>query len=196
MIALSLKGLELLPEVESTFRSLCRINLAHAELMQNHPAGAQKAFEEALPYMLHAGNFLGRVADLFYQARLAFYTGHSDRAELLCQQWKKKFVEMAGAAGVTVQPAAEIPAARGLDVVESILLLEHNQIEEAERLLVKTLEQLGWGSWMELHGFIELAQLRHRQRNGAGSAGNPDAYEPFGSSTCCLCRGAGCPVCC
>ena len=169
LIALSVKGLELLPEVEATFRSLCRINLAHAELMQNHPEDAQKAFENALPFMLNAGNFLGAVADLFYQARLAFYTGHSDSAEILCQQWKKKFMEIAGAADLTSQSAMEIPAARGLDVVQSILLLERGQNEEAERLLVRTLEQLGWGSWMELHGFIELAHLRHRQGNSAGA---------------------------
>jgi hypothetical protein len=86
LIALSFKGLELLPEVEATFRSLCRINLAHAELMRNHPEDAQKAFENALPFMLNTGNFLGAVADLFYQARIAFYTGHSDNAEILCQQ--------------------------------------------------------------------------------------------------------------
>jgi LuxR family transcriptional regulator, maltose regulon positive regulatory protein len=170
LIALSLKGLELLPEVEYTFRSLCKINLAHAELMQNDPVRAQKAFEEALPFMLNAGNFLGSVADLFYQARLAFYTGHQDRAEMLCQQWKRRFAEMAGssASGVDGQPAPEIPAARGLDVVQSLILLERNQIEEAERLLVKTLELLGWGSWMELHGFIELARLYDRRGNEAG----------------------------
>jgi LuxR family maltose regulon positive regulatory protein len=161
LIALSLKGLELLPESEHTFRSLCKINLAHAELMQNNPLGAQKAFEEALPFMLNAGNFLGAVADLFYQARLAFYTGHSERAEMICRQWKQKFAEMAGSPGVDdSQPAPEIPAARGLDVVQSMLLLERGQIEDAERLLVKLLELLGWGSWMELHGFIELARLR------------------------------------
>ncbi len=168
LIALSLKGLELLPEVEATFRSLCRINLAHAELMQNHPEAAQKAFEQALPYMLKAGNFLGAVADLFYQARLAFYTGQYDRAERICQDWRKKFAEMASASEANGQPAAEIPAARGLEVVQSILLLERHQIEEADRLLVKALELLGWGSWMELHGFIELARLRHMQRNDAG----------------------------
>lgn len=168
LIALSLKGLELLPEMEYTFRSLCMINLAHAELMQNNPPGAQKAFEEALPYMLHAGNYLGSVADLFYQARLAFYMGDRDRAEMICQQWKKKFSELTAASGLDGQPAPEIPAARGLDVVQSIILLERNQIEEAERLLVKTLELLGWGSWMELHGFVELARLRHAQGNEAG----------------------------
>ena len=168
LIALSLKGLELLPEVETTFRSLCRINLAHAELMQNHPQAAQKAFEETLPYMLNAGNFLGAVADLFYQARLAFYIGQQDRAERICLDWKKKFVEMASASEATGQPAVEIPAARGLEVVQSILLLERDEIEQADRLLVKALEMLGWGSRMELHGFIELARLRHMQHNDAG----------------------------
>ena len=168
LIALSLKGLELLPEVEYTFRSLCKINLAHAELMQNNPAGAQKAFDEALPFMLNAGNFLGAVADLFYQARLAFYMGNQDRAEILCQEWKKKFTEMASSSGVDGLPAPEIPAARGLDIVQSLILLERNQIENAEHLLVKTLELLGWGSWMELHGFIELASLYDRRGNDAG----------------------------
>jgi ATP/maltotriose-dependent transcriptional regulator MalT len=169
LIALSLKGLELLPEVEYTFRSLCMINLAHAELMQNNPPGAQKAFEEALPFMLNAGNYLGSVADLFYQARLAFYTGHDDQAEMICQQWKKKFANMAASSGLDGQSVLEIPAARGLDVVHSMILLERNQIEEAERLLVKTLELLGWGSWMELHGFVELARLRHALGDDAGA---------------------------
>ncbi len=169
LIALSLRGLELLPEVEYTFRSLCKINLAHAELMQNNPVGAQKAFEEALPFMLNAGNYLGSVADLFYQARLAFYTGHPDRAEAICQEWKKKFTEMAASSGgVDSESVPEIPAARGLDIVQSLILFERNQIEEAEHLLVQTLGLLGWGSWMELHGFIQLIHLRHMQGNRAG----------------------------
>ena len=168
LIDLSLKGLELLSEVEYTFRSLCRINLAHAELMQNNPVGAQKAFEEALPFMLNAGNFLGAVADLFYQARLAFYEGDVDQAEMICQEWKKKFETMASSSEV-IDQSPEIPAARGLDIVESIILIERNQIEEAERLLVKTLELLGWGSWMELHGFVELARLRHLCGNNIGA---------------------------
>jgi LuxR family maltose regulon positive regulatory protein len=132
--------------------------------MQNNPTGAQKAFEEALPFMLNAGNFLGAVANLFYQARLAFYMGHHQRAETICQEWKKKFRDMATSSGLP-----EIPAARGLDIVQSLILVERNQLEEAERLLVKTLELLGWGSWMELHGLIVLARLRHLRGNAAGA---------------------------
>ena len=170
LIDLSLKGLELLPELERTFRSLCKINLAHAELMQNNPQGAKEAFDQALPLMLSAGNYLGSVAALFYQARLAFYTGHSERAETICRQWKGKFAELAGRSGVNGgQTVAEIPAARGLDVVRAMLLLERGQLAEAESLLIETLELLGWGSWMELHGFIELARLRFAQGDESGA---------------------------
>ena len=119
--------------------------------------------------MLNAGNYLGAVADLFYQARLAFYMGQIDSAESLCQQWKKKFAEIASSSDVVESRSApEIPAARGLDVVQSIILLERDQRDEAEHLLVKTLELLGWGSWMELHGFVELAQLYNLRGNEAG----------------------------
>jgi LuxR family maltose regulon positive regulatory protein len=87
---------------------------------------------------------------------------------MVCQQWKKKFTEIAAASSMNDQPAQPIPAVRGLDVVQSILLLERNQFEDAERLLVKTLEMIGWGSWMELHGFIELARLQYTLGNEAG----------------------------
>jgi ATP/maltotriose-dependent transcriptional regulator MalT len=102
-------------------------------------------------------------------SRLAFYMVNVDQGEMVCQQWKKKFADIAITAGLKSQPVLEIPAVRGLDVVQSILLLERNQFEEAEHLLVKTLELLGWGSWMELHGFVELARLRHTQGNDAGA---------------------------
>ncbi len=154
LIALSLKGLELLPEAEKGIRSTCKINLAHAQLMQNRPVEAQRAFEEALPFQLEASNYLGGVTNIFYQVRLAYYLGQLDRAEALCREWKEKFAEMAGPA------RNEIPAIRGLDIVLSILLLEHGYFEEVERLLVQALDLPGWASWMELLGFIALARVR------------------------------------
>lgn len=168
LISLSLRGLELLPEVERTPRSICQINLAHAQTMQNDPVKAQKAFEHSMPSMLAAGNYLGAVAATFYMSRLAFYMVNVDQGEMICQQWKKKFADIALTSSVNSQPAPEIPAVRGLDVVQSMLLLERGQFEAAERLLVKTLELLGWGSWMEIFGFIELARLRHTLGNDAG----------------------------
>ena len=169
LISLSLKGLELLPEVEQTFRSTCRINLALAQLMQNNPIGAQKAFEDSLPSQLEAGNYLGAVTNIFYQARLAFYTGHLDRAENLLRQWKVRFTEMADSSALGNQVVRDVPAIRGLDIVQGFILQERNQLEETERLLVQTLNLIGWASWMELHGFIELARLYDLWGNDVGA---------------------------
>lgn len=162
LIALSLQGLELLPESERASRAICKINFAHAQLMQNNIIEAQKAFEEALPFMLEANNYLGGVTCIFYPARLAYYLGQIDRAETLCQQWKGKFSELAGS------PETASPTTRGLDTVLSLLLLDRGQFEQAERLLVRTLDVLGWASWMELHGFIILARLRYLRGNYPG----------------------------
>ena len=166
LISLSLKGLELLPEGENATRAICKINLAHAQTMQNNPVEANQAFEEALPFMLEGHNYLTGVTAIFYQARLAYYLGQLDRAEMLCRQWKVKFAEIA--AGASVRDSRDIPATRGLDIVLSLLLLERNQLDDAERLLVQALDLLGWASWMELHGFIILAQLRFLRGNTTG----------------------------
>lgn len=163
LINLSLTGLDLLPQTEGAVRAICRINLAHAQLMQNNAEGAQTALEEALPFMLDAGNYLGGVTSIFYQARLAYYLGQLEQAEMLCRRWKEKFAALLGLS------AADIPAIRGLDIVLSILLLERDQVEEAEQLLVQALDLPGWASWMELLGFLALARLRHLRGNDAGA---------------------------
>lgn len=168
MIALSLEGLELLPEVEHTFRSTCKINLAIAHLMQNDAAGALKPLEEALASALDAENILGVVTCIVYQARLAFYTGELDRSESILQQWKARFSEMAWTPLEGGQTALEIPATRGIDIIQAILLLERNQLDAAESLLVHALELLGWASWIELHGLITLARLLYSLENDTG----------------------------
>jgi len=168
LISLSAKGLELLPEVELTFRSTCRINLAIAQLMQNNAAEAQKPLQEALTFALEAGNILGVVTIIVYQARLAYYMGQLDQAASLCQHWKTRFAEMAGISATGGQTAGEIPAVRGLDIMVGLILLERNQLEEAEGLFARALELLGWASWIELHGFIMLARLHHLRGDTAG----------------------------
>ncbi len=163
LIALSIKGLELLPEGEKTIRSTCWINLAIAHLIRNDPVGADQAFNEALPYMLEGDNFLGVVTGVIYQARLAYILGNLDQAEKLCRQWQGKFAERSD------HPARDIPATRGLDIILSMLLLERDHFDEAERLLVQALEVLGWASWEELLGFVTLARLRVQRSNLPGA---------------------------
>ena len=167
-IALSQKGLDLLPETEHISRAICRINLAHAQTMQNNPIEAQRAFEDAMPSSLESRNFLSAVAASFYMSRLAFYMQSVDRGEIVCQHWKKVIRDVASFSDPDRLSVADVPALRGLDIVQSLILLERGQIEEAERLIVKSLDLLGWGSWMELFGFVELARLRFTLGNNAG----------------------------
>jgi LuxR family maltose regulon positive regulatory protein len=154
LIALSQKGLELLPEAEKSIRAICTINLAHAQSMQNLPEEARKAYEETLLLMTGGNNYLTTVTCVFYLARLAYYVGDLDRAEALCREWKARYAAMAP------HPERDIPATRGLDIVLALLHLERNSFDEAERLLTQALEVLGWASWMELLGFLLLARLR------------------------------------
>lgn len=154
LIALSLRGLELLPEAENAVRAICKVNLAHAQLIRNDPIKAQEAFDESLPFMIAASNYLGGVTCIFYQARLAYYLGQLEQAEHLCLHWKEKFAEMA------CQFGQEIPALRGLDIVLSILMVERGRFAEAETLLAQALDLPGWGSWMELLGYLGLVRLR------------------------------------
>jgi ATP/maltotriose-dependent transcriptional regulator MalT len=129
--------------------------------MQNNATEAHKPLEEALTFSLEAGNLLGVVTVVVYQARLAYYMGRMDQAASLCGQWKTRFAQMAGT-------AAEIPATRGLDIMLGFILLERSQLEEAERLFARALQTLGWASWIELHGFLLLARLYHLQSNEVG----------------------------
>ena len=167
-IALSQKGLNLLPETELISRSICLINLAHAQTMQNKPIEAQQAFESVMSPSLESRNFLSAVAASFYMSRLAFYMQSTDHGETVCQHWKKVITDVASSSTPDRQPVADVPALRGLDIVQGIILLERNQFEEAEHVLVKALELPGWGSWMELHGFVELARLRYQCGNDIG----------------------------
>jgi LuxR family maltose regulon positive regulatory protein len=134
--------------------------------MQNHPLEAQKAFDDALPFMLEAHNYLTGATAIFYQARLAYYLGQLDRAEALCREWKARFAQMAGE---QARDNRDIPATRGLDIVLSLLLIERNQLDAAEALLAQSLDLLGWASWMELHGFIVLAHVRRWRGNLSGA---------------------------
>jgi LuxR family transcriptional regulator, maltose regulon positive regulatory protein len=165
-IALSLKGLALLPEGENVTRAICKINLAHAQTMQNNPVESEQAFWETMPFMLESQNFLSAATAIFYLARLAYYQGRLEQAEALCREWKGKFAE---AAGIAPGDVWNIPATRGLDIVLSLILWERGQMDEAEQTLTQALALLGWASWMELHGFIILAHLLHQRGNAIGA---------------------------
>jgi len=153
VIALSLKSLELLPEVEKTVRSTCAITLAHAYLMMADVAEAEKALAVSLGMALEAGNFFSAVTAYFYQARIAYHLGRLERCIEICQEGLEKLTPN------FQHPDMEFPAIRSLYVPQAVVRLERNELAEAERLLSRATNLVGWAPWVELIAYTSLARL-------------------------------------
>jgi LuxR family maltose regulon positive regulatory protein len=162
LIALSRQALEVLPDTEKTARTVDTINLAHAYMSMSEPALAEAAFEETLRLAQSAGSGYSAVTAVFYLVRIALLRGNLRRAAEICDQ---------GRLLLRTNPAyssLDLPAARGLDIALSCLLLEQNDLAGAEQALGRGLDILGWASWMEVIGYASLARLNEMRRDSAG----------------------------
>jgi LuxR family maltose regulon positive regulatory protein len=162
LIALSREALRVLPESERTARSVDTINVAHAYMAMSEPVLAEAAFEETLRLAQEAGNGFSAVTAIFYLVRISFLRGELGRAAELIE-W--------GRALLTTNPAyagLDLPAARGLDVAQGMLLLEQNDLAGAEAALARGLDLLGWASWMEVIGYACRARLAEIRGDRAG----------------------------
>jgi LuxR family maltose regulon positive regulatory protein len=153
LIELSLKSLELLPEVEKPIRSTSTINLAHAYLMLGDVSEAEKALEASLRLAWESGNYFSAVTAVFYQARVAYQLGHLHRAVAICRDGLASFLPKFD------RPDQDFPAIRSLYVAEALVRLEWNELEEADRLLSLGANMTGWAPWVELIGYASLVRL-------------------------------------
>ncbi|MEI7769133.1 MAG: LuxR C-terminal-related transcriptional regulator [Chloroflexales bacterium] len=153
VIRLSVQSLDLLPPVEKTIRSTCSVTIAHGYLMLGDIGEAKKAFAESLQMALEAGNYFSAVTALFYQARVAYHTGQMDRAFEICRE---------GLANLTPRfhnPEQDLPAIRSLYVMQGVVLLEWNQLADAERLLDLATNRVGYAPWVEIIAYEALVRL-------------------------------------
>lgn len=153
LIALSLKSLELLPEVDKPIRSICAINLAFAHLMQVNIGEANEALLRSLQLALEAGNFYTAVTVFFYRARVAYAQGKLHEALAICEEGLAKLNPS------FVNPDQELPAIRSIYVVQGLIHLQFNDLTEAERLLTTASNMVGWAPWVELVGYAALIRL-------------------------------------
>jgi LuxR family maltose regulon positive regulatory protein len=153
LIDLSLKSLELLPEVEKSVRAICAINLAHAHMMRSDVPNVAKALSEALRLALEAGNYYTAVTAIFYQARLAYHLGQLHRSMEICDTGLARLNPLFD------HPEQEFPAIRSLYVAQAIVFLEWNDLETAGRLLELSTNLVGWAPWVELVGYAALVRL-------------------------------------
>jgi LuxR family maltose regulon positive regulatory protein len=135
---LAQKALDLLSE-DDPARSAVALTIGYAHMALHDANAAFKAMERVKELSMACCNFLGFVEAVFHQSRLAYEQGELRRAESICRQGRITLTE------VLDRESPVLPAAGCLDIALGCILLERNQLEEAERNLLDGLNGIGWG---------------------------------------------------
>ncbi len=135
---LAQKALDLLSE-DDPARSAVVLTMGYAHMALLDANAGFQAMERAKELSIACRNYLGFVEAVFHQSRLVYEQGELRRAESICRQGRIALDE------ILVYPDQEFPAAGCLDIALGCILLERNQLEEAERTLLHGLELIGWG---------------------------------------------------
>jgi LuxR family maltose regulon positive regulatory protein len=153
LISLGQQGLALLPDVERTIRSTCAGTVALAYLMLGEVAQARQGLIETMQLAEEAGNQFGVANMHFYLARVAYLTGDHDRAVALCEEGLARLRPR------FANPEQEFPAIRSLYVMQGVILLERDQLAEAQQLLELATNRVGYAPWVELIAYAALVRL-------------------------------------
>lgn len=111
----------------------------YADLAVHDVQAAARSFETARQIALQAHLFFGVVESTFHLARLTHSQGQLRRAAEICRQGQ------ADIASLLAHPERELPALGCLDIALGCVLLEQDQLIEAEEHLLRGLELMGWG---------------------------------------------------
>lgn len=127
--ALARKALDLLAP-DDPARSAVTITVGYAHMARHDAPAARRAMEEARRLSLASQNYFGVVEAHFHLARLAHELGELDRAAEICRQGQAEI------ASLLAEPERDLPAVGCLDVALGRVLLEKNELEQAERHLL------------------------------------------------------------
>lgn len=111
----------------------------YAYLALHQAQAAEYAFETARPIARRERMYFGVVEATFHLARLAHSQGQLRRAAEICRQGQ------ADIAALLTHPEQELPALGCLDIALGCVLLERNQLDEAEGHLRQGLDRMGGG---------------------------------------------------
>ena len=133
---------------------------------------AQEAFEAARQIALRVHLYFGIVESTFHLARLAHSQGQLRRAAAICREGQ------ADIAALLAHPEQDLPAVGCLDIALGCVLLEQDQLAEAEQHLLRGLELIGVGHKpllpvYGLHRAISPVRDPGPFGRGAGVSGSP-----------------------
>jgi LuxR family maltose regulon positive regulatory protein len=113
--------------------------MGYAYLALHDAQAANQAFETARQMALEAGLYFGVVESTFHLARLAHSQGQLRRSAEICRRGQADIVAL------LAHPEQELPAFGCLDIALGSVLLEQNQLGQAEGHLLHGLDLMGWG---------------------------------------------------
>jgi len=120
-------------------RSAVALTVGYAQMALHDALAGYKAMEEARQLSLACHNYFGVVEATFHQARLAHNHGQLRRAAQICRQGQAEI------SAILPHPDQELPAVGCLDIALGCVLLEQDQLEDAEQALLRGLDLIGWG---------------------------------------------------
>jgi LuxR family maltose regulon positive regulatory protein len=131
----------------------------YASLALQDAQAANQAFESGRQMALKGGLYFGIVESTFHLARLAHSQGQLSRSVEICRQGQ------AEVAALLAHPERELPALGCLDVALGWVLLEQDQLDQAEGHLLRGLDLMGWGMnpYYLMAAYVALSRLREVQ---------------------------------
>ena len=162
LIALSREAQRLLPAGEKAIRSINDLNIGYAYLGMADLEAARIAFQQALEDGVSGRNFYAAIYGPINLILSALLVGRRREALQLCEANIDRFNRMLA--------GQYFPPIGALHILKGSILLEHNQLVDAERLVTEGLDLIRWTGESVAHrtGYTALARLRAIQGDRPG----------------------------
>jgi LuxR family maltose regulon positive regulatory protein len=157
LIALAQEAQRLLPVEEKSIRSVTAGSIGHGYLALADLEASSLAFQQALEDGLSGGNFYAAIYGSINLVFSALLMGRLKEALQLCETNIERFNR--------ILAGQNFPPIGALYILKGSILLEHNQLAEAEQLVTEGLDLIRWTGESIAHkiGYTALARLRALQ---------------------------------
>lgn len=174
VIDLSFQALNRLPQDDLRFRSALANNIGFAYLTLGDSASAARAFEQARQIGEASGDLFNTYGAIHAQAELSCGRGQLRQAAALCRE------ALLPIQGTREQASRLVPYTGTVYITLGQILLEWNEIEEAEGILRTGIElvNLTTADYVRAVGHVALARLRRAQGDLQGALDVLQRVEP------------------
>lgn len=171
LIETSQKAQQLLPEDEKGIRSVNALNIGYGYTALADLPAAERAYKQALADGVAGGNFYAAIYGPIDWISIAIIKGQLKDALQLCETNIDRFNRLL--AGQRFPPIGDLYSLKGS------ILLEENQLAEAEQALIQGVSLIRWTGEYEayMRGYSALARLRSIQGDWMGMLENMKILE-------------------